>query len=228
MRLRPTILIIGLIAYCLLLTADFSKAQVIKGAAIAGFNLSQVDGDEVYGFYKVGLNIGAAAIWPLSDKFEFTIETIYSQKGSYQKPQYNDSLSGEYKLKLNYLEVPVLFHYNDKNIVSFGLGLSWGRLTGVEEYEHGRLVTTTTLQNGPYSLNDFDALFDIRFRIWKRLKGNVRYCYSIAPIRTREFHPPNSNDSWTRYQFNNFWTFRLIYVFNEVQSERIRKENTTK
>jgi hypothetical protein len=227
MRFSQIILFYILTAYCLLPTAYYSTAQVFKAAVIGGFNLSQVDGDEVYGFHKAGLNAGAAVIWPFSNRFELTIETIYSQKGSYQKPQYADSLSAEYKLKLRYLEVPILFHYNDKGIISFGLGLSWGRLIGVEEYEHGNRVTTTTLLNGPYNLNDFDAMADVRFPIWKRLKGNVRYTYSLAPIRTREFHPPG-NDPWTRYQYNNFWTVRLIYVINEKQSDRVRNENRGK
>jgi hypothetical protein len=198
-------------------------AQIIKGAVMAGFNISQVDGDEVYGFHKIGLNIGAAAITPIGKHFDFTLEAIYNQKGSYQKPLYNDSLTGEYSLKLNYVEVPVLFHYNDKaGLVSFGLGFSWGRLTGVKEYEHGHQILTTTLNNGPYSKNDFDALFDVSFRIWKRLRGDVRYAYSFVKIRTREFHPPGVNP-WTRHQYNNLWTFRVVYVINEQIAERVKR-----
>lgn len=211
----------------LLISLCFSfggKAQVIKGAAIAGLNLSQVDGDEVYGFNKAGLNIGASAIVPFSDHWEVSIETIFIQKGSYQKPGYDDSLTGEYKLKLNYLEVPVLIHYNDRGRMALGAGLSWGRLASVEEYEHGKKVESTTI-NGPYDKSDFNVLFDFRFRIYKRLKANIRYAYSIDKIRTRVFQPPYSTDSWSRKQYNNLWSLRLIYVFNENVSERIRKEN---
>lgn len=199
------------------------EAQVIKGAVIGGFNLSQVDGDEVYGFKKFGANVGAAAIIPFTDHWEVSIETIFSQKGSHQKPQYEDSLTGEYLLKLNYLDIPVLIHYNDKDIVTFGLGFSYGRLTQVEEYEHGQRIETTTIE-GPYSRSDINGIADIRFRIWQRLKFNVRYAYSLKKIRTREFNPPYV-DPWTRDQFNNFWSFRMIYVINEKQSERVRKEN---
>jgi hypothetical protein len=207
----------------LLKSSMVADAQVIKGAVIGGFNLSQVDGDEVYGFKKFGANMGAAAIIPFTDHWEVSIETIFSQKGSHQKPQREDSLTGEYLLKLNYLDIPVLVHYNDKDIVTFGLGLSYGRLTHVEEYEHGQLIETTTIE-GPYSRSDINGIADIRFRIWQRLKFNVRYAYSLKKIRTREFTPPYV-DPWTRDQFNNFWSFRMIYVINEVQSERVRKEN---
>jgi hypothetical protein len=201
------------------------SAQIIKGAAIAGINISQVDGDEVYGFNKFGANVGAAAIIPLSDHWEVSIEALFSQKGSYQRPHYSDdSLTGEYKLKLNYLDIPLLVHYNDKNRMFFGAGFSYGRLSSVEEYEHGRQVVTTNI-NGPYDRDDFNVIGDVRFRIWQRLKFNIRYAYSISKIRTREYSPPGV-DPWTRNQYNNFWSFRLIYVINEEQSERIRKENS--
>jgi hypothetical protein len=212
------------LVYLTVLFALPLEAQIIKGAVIAGCNLSQVDGDEVYGFNKLGANVGAAAIIPFSDHWEVSIEALYSQKGSYQKAQRDDSISGQYKLKLNYLDVPVLVHYNDKNRMWFGLGFSYGRLASVEEWEHGQQVETTDI-NGPYDRDDFNAIGDFRFTLYQRLKFNVRYAYSISKIRTREFTPPGV-DPWTRNQYNNFWSFRLIYVINEKQSERIRKENS--
>ncbi|MCF8331934.1 MAG: hypothetical protein K9H84_05735, partial [Bacteroidales bacterium] len=63
-------------------------AQVIKGAAILGTNLSQVDGDEIYGFHKFGLNVGASAIIPIDDRWSVSLETLYSEKGSFRGPQY--------------------------------------------------------------------------------------------------------------------------------------------
>jgi len=110
----------------------------MKGAVVAGMNLSQVDGDEVYGFHKVGLNLGAAVIVPFSDHWEVSMELSYSQKGSYQKPHYDsDSLTGEYKLKLNYLEVPVLVHFNDRDKIKFGLTPVWGGNTLIPSPDWG-------------------------------------------------------------------------------------------
>ncbi len=45
----------------LLLATLPAKAQIIKGEIIAGFNLSQVDGDEIYGYKKGGLQLGLGA-----------------------------------------------------------------------------------------------------------------------------------------------------------------------
>lgn len=217
--------------YLLFLLILFSvpqlSAQIIKGEAIAGFNLTQVDGDEIYGFHKIRANVGAGVLIPFGKKgkWDVSLETLFSQKGSYQKPQYDDStnngkpLTGEYKLHLNYLEVPVLVMFTDKEIVSVGAGFSWGRLIGVKEWEHGLRVDSTNVNNGPYSKNDFSILADIRFRIWEALKINLRYQYSMFKIRTREFQSNDPNvEPKIRNQYNNVITLRLIYVFNEKRS----------
>lgn len=205
------------------ITSTSGHAQQIRGAVIGGFNLSQVDGDEVYGFKKPGLNLGAAAIVPFTDRWSVSLETLFNQKGSREREQYrttdtNDVLyTGEYKLRLDYLEVPVLVHYNDRDRITAGVGFSWGRLVNVEEWEHGRKVETTTLNSGTYDPNDINILADIRFRLYKRFRMNFRYSYSLAKIRTREFEPipgtPGKPE--VRDQYNNLLSFRIIYIFNE-------------
>jgi len=191
-----------------------SYAQKIKGALNIGLNATQVDGDEVYGYHKFGWNIGPSAIIPFG-KFSITLENIFSQKGSYQKPLYRDLAyankdTGMYKLKLTYLEVPVLFSYTDKDLITFGVGISWARLTGVDEWEHGKRVVTTTIQSGPYARNDWEALLDLRLKVYKSLKFNFRYSYSMIKIRERIF-----KNGETRSQFNNVLTFRMMWIFNE-------------
>lgn len=215
------------LAYCLLIlliiavsTNKASAQRIIKGEAILGLNLTQVDGDEVYGFKKFGANIGAGVLIPVTKngKWEVSLEALFSQKGSYQRPQYSDSAaSGEYRLNLNYAEVPVLVMFTDKKIISAGAGFAWGRLVGVKEWEHGQLVESTTLTSGTYSKNDFSILADLRVTLWQGLKLNLRYQYSLVKIRTREFDDQAGN-TWTRDQFNNVITLRLIWVFNEKKS----------
>ena len=197
-----------------------TKAQIFKGEAILGMNLSQVDGDEVYGFRKVGANVGAGVLVPFGKRgrWDASFEALFTQDGSYQSPQYNDSLSYEYELHLNYAQIPVLVMFTDKEFISFGAGFSWGRLVGVKEWEHGQLVESTTLNSGTYNKNDYGVLADFRIRVYKSLKFNLRYQYSLTKIRTREYSDL-SGQTWTRDQFNNVISFRLIYVFGEKKSQ---------
>ena len=222
-----------LICLILLLISSYNVySQRVLGAIAAGMNLSQVDGDEIYGFNKVGFNIGPSAIIPFgkTKKFSVNFELLFSQKGSYEKIGPSDT-TGEpqpyYKLKLDYVEVPVFVRYTDRNLVSGGLGFSYGQLVGVKEIEHGTR-TETNLQ-GPYTLADFEVLADVQLRIWQRLWFNVRYSYSLVPIRHRHYKVaiPNGYDEWDRAQYNNVISFRLIYVFNQElinKKEKNRKK----
>jgi hypothetical protein len=205
-------------------------SQRIYGALSAGMNLSQVDGDEKYGFKHIGLNIGPSVILPLGKqkKFSITMELLFSQLGSYQHSEYtNDTLVDTaqagyydgYKLNLTYVQIPVLFHFTDKNIIAAGAGFLYGQLVGVKEWEdyndgRGMARTESNLQS-PYTKSDFQVVADVRIRLWQRLWINARYSYSMFPIRTREFVNPFTHDTWTRKQYNNVITLRLTYIFNE-------------
>lgn len=208
-----------------------TRAQIIKGEAIVGMNLTQVDGDEVYGFKKIGANIGAGVMIPFDKKgrWDVSIEALFSQKGANQNAQYSDTIDGEvrtgaYRLNLNYVEVPVLVMYTDKDRISAGAGFSWGRLVSVKEWEHGKIMDSTTVANGVYSPNDFAILADVRIRLWEGLKLNLRYQYSLVKIRTRDFNNYYTGETWTRNQYNNVISIRLIYVFNEKKSREYYRD----
>ena len=211
-------------------TSNKSNAQIIKGQAILGFNLTQVEGDEVHGFKKPGLQIGAGALVPFGRKWDVGLEVLFNQKGAREGQQYIDTiqgevLTGEYKLRLNYVEVPVLVHFTDKDFITIGAGFSWGRLVGVKEWEHGNLVESTTVENGPYSKNDFNYIVDLRIKIFGPLKFGIRYQNSMVPIRTREFEDMAGN-KWTRDQYNKVLTFKLVYIFGEQQSSTNREQSS--
>lgn len=202
-------------------------AQRFKGAVMGGMNISQVDGDEVFGFKKVGGHFGLAAILPIK-KFDITLETVFNQKGAREKPQYilldsNDNVkyTGEYSLKLNYVEIPVLAHYTDREWITAGLGFSYGRLVSSSEIEHGGAIPPYS-DTVSFSKNDYNVLLDLQVRVWGQLKFNIRYAYSVVPIRTRTYHDViyQLKQPWERKQYNNLLTFRLVWVFNEQVPER--------
>ena len=204
--------------------ASGNPDREIKGVLILGMNLSQVDGDEVYGFYKPGFNTGVGALLPLGKGFGFSVETLYSQRGAYKKHSVAGDSTGlpYYHLKLDYLEVPVFFMFEDKHIWSIGLGGSYGRRVHYREVERGIPMDSA----GQYSKDDFDVLVDLQLRVWRHLKVNLRYSYSLAKIRTRNYGPTLSGDTWTRDQFNNVLTFRALYLLNEkyVPTKKTKKK----
>ena len=168
------------------------------------------------------------------------MELLFSQLGSRQREQYaNDSIPDTtateyydgYKLKLAYVQIPVMVHFTDKNIVAGGVGLLYGQLVGAQEWEdyndsRGLFKTGTNLRS-PYTMSDLQAIVDIRLRLYQRLWFNFRYSYSVLPIRTRNFQNPNYPDQVeTRKQYNNVITLRLTYIFNEEINKRKGKKTT--
>lgn len=191
----------------------------IKGVVIGGFNLSQVDGDEVYGFKKFGACVGVGGILPLPKRFSLSLEILYDEKGAYQKlppsPPGNNQLP-YYSLKWNYLTAPIMVHYEDRNTWTIGLGISWGRMVSFKEKEWNIPKNWDRPDTITYKTkNDFAVIADLRFRIWKHLKFNIRYSYSIVPDRKRNYVNPTTFETWTRKQYNNVITVRLLYYFNE-------------
>lgn len=233
--------IFTILTACVLLSlfATEAKAQIVKGEAFMGLNLSQIDGDKAYGYTHPGFHGGLGVLIPVYQKDYFNIdlslEVAFNHRGAHQGKIYADTLSngsvitGEYDVYMNYLEVPLMVYFSDKQITSLGLGVSYGRLVGLREYEHGKLTEVNINYKGEdrYKLDDWCFLADLKFRLHERLKLGLRYQYSLAPIRTRSFELVNGqpDPEWQNEpQYNNVITARLIYVFNEDRSQYIYDE----
>jgi len=212
-----------------IITIQTAQAQRIKGVVIAGVNATNVQGDDVFGFHKLGLNAGAAAVVPFAEKWSVTLETIYTQKGSYHKEGGRGMDYGErhdynqYKLVLNYVEIPLMVHFEDRGWLKAGAGFAYGRLVEVKEWEDDVRIATTTLNDGPYSLNDYSALIDLQFPIYQKLKFNFRYTFSLVSIREREYQNVADGEEKIRDQYNQVLSFRLMWYFNEEVSRSSRR-----
>lgn len=196
---------------------DIRVDRQIKGVLIGGLNLSQVDGDEVYGFHKLGFTGGFGGILPLGKRFSLSVEILYSQRGSYRKfsPDIDSApIRPYYKLNWDFMYVPVMFHFEDRSTWTFGVGFSYGRMINFREIEHNQPKDWDRSEITFKTKNDFNVIADIRFRIWKHLKFNAQYSYSLAKIRTRYFNPVGQDPEF-RNQFNNVITVRLLYYLNE-------------
>lgn len=248
----------------LLLSGAFQmmNAQIVKGEAFAGLSLSQVDGDECYGYRRFKGQIGAGALVPVTDWMDIGLEILYNPKGALRNDtldQDSGHFNGLYDLKLNYAEVPLMIYLTDKQRYTIGIGAAYGRLVGFSEKING-IETQTFVGDGKlrwkegfegedlgfissdedlelpqfqdadstlkimnsntYKRHDISLCADIRVRVWKGLHLQLRYQYSLIPIRTRLFEVYDPYlDYHVRLQYNNQVALRLTYIFNEDLSK---------
>ncbi|MBU2649535.1 MAG: PorT family protein [Bacteroidetes bacterium] len=228
LRLKFIVFFIAVVAFFI----NDVNGQRFLGAVALGGNLSRLNGDEADAgltYNKLGMNVAAAVILPFGKNWDLTLETSFSQKGSRQGENPGNDYPWKYNLRLNYVEVPLLVHYIDKNIIRAGLGMSWGRLVSYKEVEDdGNLTPYTDVKK--FADNDFSAVADVMIRLFHKFHLNLRYSRSVVPIRTRQFtyiptSPPDPNAPgvtrvWERDQFNSVITLRLVYIINENLSER--------
>lgn len=222
------------------------KAQIFLGEAFVGYNLSQVDHDHygVMEFHRSGLQAGVGVLTPIWEKNNFSIdlslEVLFNQKGSYQARNKqissiyitptHDTIhkTGEYDLRLNYGEVPIMVYFTSKRMVSAGVGFSYARLINVRYKEHG--VDYSKTKANEFNSNEFNILADVKIRLWQRVLIGFRYSYSLNPIRTIpewDYYQDSNIDGYPTKpydQYNQLFTLRLTYVFNENINTLQREE----
>lgn len=88
------------------------SAQRFKASLIGGFNLAQLDGDDLSGFNKIGINTGTKVAAVLSDRWQLSLELLFSQQGSHRTR--DDLFFGQYDdIRLNFVEAPVMISFKD-------------------------------------------------------------------------------------------------------------------
>ena len=94
------------------------------------------------------------------------------------------------------------------------------------------LVPQVISNSDSYIGNDFNICADMRVRVWEGLHAELRYQYSLVPIRTRLFYKDanetllKTDDSRVQplqRQYNNSITLRVVYLFNEHRSKANRE-----
>ncbi|MBA3830096.1 MAG: PorT family protein [Taibaiella sp.] len=112
-------------------------SHTFYGGLVAGGNFTQVDGDTYEGYSKAGINVGAIVYARLSPATGISMEMIYTQKGSaaaYTSGSAVGYYEAQYHLKLNYVEVPVLFHFFTSRRLRYEAGASYAYLIRSDEW----------------------------------------------------------------------------------------------
>jgi len=152
--------------------------QTFEASIVAGINLSQLDGDKLSGFNKLGLNTGLRVSADLSERWSLSTEFLYSEQGASAVP--TDDFASIYdKIKLKYVEVPLMINFSDWKILA-STGISYNRLAAYEVIDNlGEDIT----EQEQYNDNVFAIVFGATMFLNEKIALNIRWSKYMNNLR---------------------------------------------
>ncbi len=166
------------------LVISIARAQTFEAGAVAGINASQVNGDFLAGFDKLGVHLGLKVIAHLTAKSQVSVELLYSQRGSRSNARAFEPL----KIITNYVEIPILFGLKDwlrDDYYKMRLegGVSVGRL-----FDSRVETVGGDLDVAEFAKFDLSLIADATFYAKEKLGFGLRYTTSVTPLLDNAAH----------------------------------------
>lgn len=165
-----------------------SQAQFIKAVLPIGLNFTQVDGDEIAGYNKVGLHTGIGAMIDLNegDTWEIGFEILYSKMGSKSNTIEAIDIGYDLKFQYDYVSVPLLVNYKDVGKGYLGAGIVISRLVNNKRFEDKIEVPDVSTKTKSM---DIGIMGQAGFVFTPNFRVTLRAGYSALPfLEPRAFH----------------------------------------
>jgi hypothetical protein len=183
---------------------------VFKGGLSLGIVASQISGDQLSGFNKAGIFGGAYVNFSFRERSALQFEMNYIQKGSARNPTVNNPV--KYRLNLQYIEVPILYHwmFNKRFVLELGPTVAF-LMKSTEKDERGIMLGTR-----PFNWYEVGVLGGIQFNISNNFRAGFRGQNSILPVRN---HAGNVTYRLNRGQYNSLLLLNLTYEFSSRKKD---------
>lgn len=175
----------------LLFFAQASFAQFGIGLK-AGANITKIDGKSFKDEFRYGYHVGGFATIGIGGKFAIQPEVLFNQiqtrTGTEFSNIYQNALSGDNNVKLNYLSIPILLNYKLGSLLSLQAGPQVGILMDQSK---------DMLENGKeaFDKGDFSMLGGAQLSLGK-IKLNGRYFVGLNNINDID-----NRDQWKNQGF---------------------------
>jgi hypothetical protein len=181
----------------------FSFSQNFKGGVIAGVSTSQVSGDNLGGFNKAGLFLGAFTQLPLSPISNIKMEMNYIQKGSNNPKMLENGFTD---ISTSYIEVPISVNYYQNEITCFEIGIQTAFLLSSSDNDFSGPIPNNTNE---FNKIDLGAFIGMNYHLTDNILLNSRISHSILPVRP---HASGAIYQLNRGQYNSVLSFTLHYI----------------
>ncbi len=163
-------------------------AQSFFGGLIVGGTTSQVEGDMRGGFNKFGFTAGGYAGLPINDNLSIHMELKYIQKGSRSNNVEAFPNGDPYLLKLDYIDLPIVFTANFDMIKINGRGIKWlnvelGISVDVLARYKEEVMGIENYGYNPWRRMTVNGLVGVRINITEDCQIGLRSINSINSIR---------------------------------------------
>jgi hypothetical protein len=203
--------ILFLLSFLLLSTSaqELSKSRSnFKGGVRLGFSATQISGDNLAGYNKLGAYTGAFTNFPVSKdgKWKLQMELNFIMKGSstYTPKKSNAILTNKYVLTLFYTETPLLAKYNFYKGLEIETGPSFNFLFATKEID-----AQGDLHRSPFNVFELSYIVGISYLFKEHWGVNLRWSTSVFPVRI----PDWQYNEKIKKQYNDVLAFSLYYQF---------------
>lgn len=187
------------------------SAQEFNAGVQIGMTGTQVTGDSYQGFNKAGLFGGFFVNRPIGRLGEGQLEINFIQKGSRKNAKPSDGIYTSYLLRLNYVEVPIMYKFNIVKGLKVEVGLMFAYLINWRQFdENGEFFKNPGVPD--FKDFDFSGFAGLNYKINEYWGFSFRYSYSILAIRPK---PDYSNTSifYNEGQYNEVLCTAFQYNF---------------
>jgi len=169
---------------------------------------NQVQGDGYVGYNHVGFQVGFGTMFKFAKDHRIGFEINYSQRGSRQRINLKKLVTDDFKLYLNYIDVPVFYMF-PKLGINFEVG-------PVFSYLVSNTYTTNGITNdlaSDYNKTELGLLLSANFKISHKLYLKFRANNSITGI----FKIPKESTGyfWQVGSFHRGLGINLTYYFSD-------------
>mgnify|MGYP001438665103 CR=1 FL=1 len=191
--------------FLIFLFTGICLSQNFNAGIICGINTSQVSGDNLSGFNKLGVRLGGFVNRDLGS-FITQLELQYINKGSREYIN-NEKYEEGYRFEINYIEIPCLVKkkLSEKHLLEAGISIAY--ILNWSEQINGYLEPGIELNKLDYNIH-----FGIDYKIVNNLYLNTRLSNSFLPIRK---HGSGQTYKWNRGQYNTCLSFVLLYIIKK-------------
>lgn len=193
-----------------------AQEQRFEGSVILGLNAAQINGDDLYGYDKLGLRAGLNVAARLGKKSTLGLGILYSQRGSSSTLTPDNSLPRRL-VHLNYVEMPVLFSFSDWYEddgdfyhLAFRGGLSYSRLIN----SRVEFFPPFDTEQKNFAKNDLSFSLGVTYYINPHWGFSAFYTRSIFLLYNRDKHlNENGAPVYASSMLGFFLSFQTEYRF---------------